>query len=178
MLIRAGGGVDSSSSTASPDESVKRPRGRPPNVTPSLNCSICNKDLISEPNSIQCDSTSCKKLFHPLCLGDEAPYDNEAWFCHQCQENTQEDPNCPVCRVDVGEAENGIVCERCNVWSHALCVQISEEEYAELMDSEEHWYCVSCQVIRANIIKWGDLNGEGKIRECVKDIYLEITTWK
>ena len=51
----------------------------------TLPCSVCNSDLDSEPTIIRCDSAECKTLFHPSCLGDEAPLDNEKWICPRCQ---------------------------------------------------------------------------------------------
>ncbi len=49
-----------------------------------LLCAVCDTNLTTEPTSIRCDSEDCKYLFHPSCLGDTGPIDNEKWFCHLC----------------------------------------------------------------------------------------------
>ena len=150
-------------------------------------CGICSKDLVSEPCSIQCDDFSCKRLFHPSCLGNSAPADNERWFCHDCrdtehdqqlQDSPVEDPNCPVCSVDVGYDDQGLECDRCLCWFHADCSGVSNDEYQALSESEEEWYCIGCRAIRANKLKWGNMVGEDEIRSVIRGIYNEITTWR
>ena len=36
-----------------------------------------------------------------------------------------EDDNCPMCRVDVAADAHGIICDTCNVWYHAECLNMS-----------------------------------------------------
>ena len=143
-------------------------------------CGICNKDLISEPNSIQCDVPSCKKLFHPKCLGNFGPFDSEPWACIDCQNHLDqsidqasvENSNCPVCSIDVGKLDQGLQCDRCDVWFHCDCVGVSKAEYEVLADSKDDWFCVGCKAIRANNIKWGSMIGEDTVRSVIKGIYM------
>ncbi len=58
---------------------------------PALECSICNKDLAKVPCSIRCDNHRCRRLYHPSCLGNTAPADNEHWTCHLCNINTKDE---------------------------------------------------------------------------------------
>ncbi len=48
----------------------------------ALLCSACGEVPTTSPCSIQCDN--CKKIYHPACLGNEAPADNEPWSCKLC----------------------------------------------------------------------------------------------
>ncbi len=48
----------------------------------TLLCSACGEVPTTSPCSIQCDN--CKKIYHPSCLGNEAPADNEPWSCKLC----------------------------------------------------------------------------------------------
>ena len=90
-----------------------------------------------------------------------------------------EDVNCPICRIDVGEEEEGIVCEECNVWSHRACLFMTPVEYQTLTaPSSDPWFCVTCSSIRANKIKWGEMTGESSIKKKLSSIYNEIVTWR
>ena len=66
-----------------------------------------------------------------------------------------EDPNCPICRVDVDRDAQGIICEMCHTWLHRACLFMPEETFQALSNSSESWFCAICQSIRANKI-----NGE------------------
>ena len=89
-----------------------------------------------------------------------------------------EDPNCPVCLIDVNEEEQGLQCDRCVTWFHCDCIGVSDEEYQELYDSEEDWFCVECQAIRANKLKWGTMEGEDAIRKEIKVTCQKVVTWR
>ena len=39
------------------------------------------------------------------------------------------------------------------------------------------WSCARCLSIRSNVLKWGTLEGEAKIRDNLRSIYSEITGW-
>ena len=71
-----------------------------------------------------------------------------------------DDPNCPICKIDVSVDDDGIVCEMCKVWSHRTCLFMTEEEYQVLDESDEAWFCATCSSIMANKIKWGTLDNE------------------
>src|ERR1700759_375384 len=61
---------------------------------------------------------------------------------------------CPCCKLWVLATEMGLQCDICELWSHANCVEISEEEYNFL---NEHkgiaWFCSPCKKIIASTIK-------------------------
>ena len=50
-----------------------------------------------------------------------------------------EDVNCPICRVDVTQDVDGILCEMCHTWSHRTCLFMSEETFNNLYNSTESW---------------------------------------
>ncbi len=96
MLTRAGGEVDSLSSTAGPD---KEQEGGQVGISVLFQqivqnngqwlCDQCGKDLRTESESIGCDSTDCNKWFHPSCLTDKTYLNKNKWYCHLCPTNIQ-----------------------------------------------------------------------------------------
>ena len=88
------------------------------------------------------------------------------------------DPNCPVCREEVEHNHQGIECDKCETWYHRCCLQMSESTYQEWQESDESWFCMLCLSIKANKIKWGEIEGEENIRKCISDTYNEVTTWR
>ena len=93
-------------------------------------------------------------------------------------DQTAEDINCPICRVDTTDDDDCIVCEQCHVWSHRECLFITEEQFLALRASDAPWYCAVCLAMRANNIKWGAFQGETVISSKVTSIYEEITKWR
>ena len=75
-----------------------------------------------------------------------------------------DDPNCPVCREEVEHGQPGINCDRSKVWFHRSCLHMTEEMFVELESSEVEWFCMHCLSIKANKIKWGELEGEENIQ--------------
>ena len=74
-----------------------------------------------------------------------------------------DDPNCPICKIDVSVDDDGIVCEMCKVWSHRTCLFMTEEEYQVLDESDDAWFCATCSSIMAKKINLGKLNNESTI---------------
>ena len=94
-------------------------------------------------------------------------------------EPTNHDENCPICREDVVQGQQGLLCELCWTWSHCRCLFITDEEYRTLEKSQKSWFCVTCQSIKANNIKWGNMVGEMTIKAKITATYEEIiTTWR
>ena len=89
-----------------------------------------------------------------------------------------DDPNCPVCREEVLEGQPGINCNSCKIWFHKSCLHMTEERFEELNGTDESWFCVLCCAIKANKIKWGEMEGEETIRKCISNTYIEITKWR
>ena len=89
-----------------------------------------------------------------------------------------EDPNCPVCREEVENGQPGINCDRCKTWFHRSCLHMTEAMFEELENSEEEWFCMHCLSIKANKIKWGDMEGEETIQEALNNTYKIVTQWK
>ena len=90
-----------------------------------------------------------------------------------------EEINCPICRIDVTERSNGVVCNMCHIWSHRTCLFLPEDIAAISPPSAQlPWYCTLCQSIRSNKIKWGTLEGEVTIKSKISSIYDEVTQWR
>ena len=119
-------------------------------------CSICKKYLDEEPTIIRCDANSCKRLFHPSCLGNSAPLCNELWFCSPCQDSVVIEPAvnqvntadevCSICQRRVEDSDCGLQCDICDTWKHCTCLGISDDQYDCLINSAENFYCPSCSV--------------------------------
>ena len=88
------------------------------------------------------------------------------------------EPNCPVCREEVEHGQIRISCDMCKVWYHRPCLDMTEEIFRELETSSEPWYCMRCLSIKANKIKWGEMEGEETIQACISKTYKEVTSWR
>ena len=100
MSIRAGGGVDSLSSTAGHDDeedSDSKPSGINIPFQQILDdgqwlCSECGKDISTEAEALGCDHKGCSRWFHPSCVSDDANNNvaKDPWYCHHCNERQEE----------------------------------------------------------------------------------------
>ena len=90
-----------------------------------------------------------------------------------------EDPNCPVCREEVIVGQPGIRCDTCKTWFHKSCLHMTQENYEELVaeGASIQWHCMRCLSIKANKIKWGEIEGEEQIRLRITQTYDEIISW-
>ena len=53
---------------------------------------------------------------------------------------------CGECANEVKDEDKAVYCEgACQAWFHAQCVNVNDELYAHLSDSEEKWECPLCQ---------------------------------
>ena len=75
-----------------------------------------------------------------------------------------EDVNCPICKIDVVDGVNCICCDNCDIWYHAECLNMSDEELESNSGAPIRWVCSRCQHIKANNLKWGTIHGEEGIR--------------
>ena len=91
-----------------------------------------------------------------------------------------DDESCPFCRVKVTDDDNGIGCDKCGTWFHQACLHMPDEEFQQLTTNEEtvKWYCAWCRSIMSNNIKWGQYEGEERIRQLIQTTYDTIIGWK
>ena len=69
---------------------------------------------------------------------------------------------CPACDKEVTDTEQGMLCESCNMWYHAVCCGIDEAEYQKLTQIEDSEFkCPNC-VVTENMI----VNQESEDAEC------------
>ena len=54
---------------------------------------------------------------------------------------------------------------------------MAENTFIELQASAKPWYCMTCLAIKSNNIKWGEMEGEEIIKQCISAVYADITTW-
>ena len=72
---------------------------------------------------------------------------SESWMCTTCiirEQRQQSTCTCGHCHRPVGSNHRGVCCDQCNQWFHAICVSITENEYARLSNSIENWICTTC----------------------------------
>ena len=151
----------------------------------TLPCSVCDRNLDSEPTIIRCDSEACKSLFHPSCLGNHAPLDNEKWLCPRCQkqltevESRQSESDICVCQKRILE-EDSIFCDSCRRWFHPACLHISHKVFQRLLKSDDTYCCPSCVQAKSNKnqISWANIDGIENIIAKITDIHQELTKWK
>ena len=84
---------------------------------------------------------------------------------------------CPLCTIEVSSDTDSVFCDMCKSWSHKTCLFLTDDEFTTLTTSSDPWYCSRCQSIKANKIKWGQYQGEEKIREVISSIYEKILDW-
>ena len=85
---------------------------------------------------------------------------------------------CPICALEVQDDSPGCFCDKCHSWFHPDCIFMSNEDYINLGQSNEPWFCDHCKSILANHIKWGDCEGEDAINSKIQAAYKEIVTWR
>lgn len=53
---------------------------------------------------------------------------------------------CRVCSKAIRRNEQGIFCDRCELWSHAHCSGVTAQEYKRLgqLEDKEEWICPQC----------------------------------
>ena len=93
-------------------------------------------------------------------------------------EEEDEDSSCPLCKEEVTEDQDGVYCETCLTWAHKTCLNLSDEEFAIVLNnSETPWFCARCMAIKANNIKWGEYEGEDEISNIIKTTYNTTLNW-
>ena len=55
-----------------------------------------------------------------------------------------------MCKKTVKDSHAAVQCDCCDKWIHADCVGLSKEEYEQLGQSEQEWFCNSCKIQREN----------------------------
>lgn len=88
---------------------------------------------------------------------------------------------CLICKRNVKEEEDGLMCDNCCIWSHPTCQYVSEAQYNELKGNpSESWFCNSCQKQNEELnsdIRWGNAKGHTQISEEIDTVFDEISSW-
>ena len=54
---------------------------------------------------------------------------------------------CSICREEVTDDDAAISCDQCNLWTHAMCANISDAEYDHLLTHDSfEWKCPICDL--------------------------------
>ncbi|KAK3106177.1 hypothetical protein FSP39_014365 [Pinctada imbricata] len=51
---------------------------------------------------------------------------------------------CTKCQKAVRKNQQSIQCDRCDYWTHRVCIGISVDEYELLGKSDAEWVCEKC----------------------------------
>ena len=51
---------------------------------------------------------------------------------------------CSVCHFNVHNNHKAIFCDICHLWTHLKCTSFSLNDYTNLANSTEPWFCSSC----------------------------------
>ena len=51
---------------------------------------------------------------------------------------------CTKCYYAVGQKQRAIQCDRCDLWTHIKCIPMTVEEYHNIGQTDEPWYCHTC----------------------------------
>lgn len=52
---------------------------------------------------------------------------------------------CDICDQRVQDNQDGLLCEKCNIWKHRTCMSITQKAYMQISKSSEAWYCGNCK---------------------------------
>ena len=64
--------------------------------------------------------------------------------------------DCEICDSVVKAEDRGIECEVCKGWFHAVCVDLTDNEYDMLASHKLgtiHWYCATCNVKSVELLR-------------------------
>ena len=89
--------------------------------------------------------------------------------------SNSEDAPCGSCNRNVGDEDNGIFCDACNMWFHAGCVGLTVKEYSVIQQMGEkiRWFCSKCNG------NFGSMKKDNKrLREENKNLISEMDTMR
>lgn len=77
---------------------------------------------------------------------------------------------CVECDRPVAKNQRGIMCDNCDMWSHAKCINMSNEDYDRLSSTdvnapEEHWFCSQCLPTADAITSLPDDDGHDSVSD-------------
>nr|CAI5840816.1 unnamed protein product [Callosobruchus analis] len=53
--------------------------------------------------------------------------------------------NCNICRKKVQDNQDGLLCEKCLIWKHRVCIDMSTRAYEQISKSTQPWFCDPCK---------------------------------
>ena len=86
---------------------------------------------------------------------------------------------CTVCSKVVRSNQQGILCSRCEKWTHASCCDVSPTEYQRIGEHEdEPWYCPGCMMAELPFLEASITDcytNVGNVSESVPDVLDSIS---
>lgn len=56
-----------------------------------------------------------------------------------------ENETCDICSKTVADNEEGLLCDKCLIWKHRICLGINQKTYQKISKSPDPWFCSDCQ---------------------------------
>ena len=73
---------------------------------------------------------------------------------------------CGQCNKPVKRNQKGIQCDGCDLWLHTKCIEMPDESYFQLAESEQDWHCQRCllpQFTDSFFLPIPDIAGDGNL---------------
>ena len=111
---------------------------------------------------------------------------NDQGLCIPCKQNETklEKQKCGTCKKDLTDEQKAIGCDKCLIWHHIECENMSENLYDMIAETEEddgiRWYCKTCKKDEISADDNVDHNIQDVNTRKVNDNYNQDTrpTWK
>ena len=125
-------------------------------------------------------------MFTEVYGSGDSFFDEDDYYANTEQENANEIPtidnvnnypNCPICKEDVQEDQDGILCNTYLVWLHKTCLHFTNEESEDVVYANP-WFSSHYLSIKLNKITWGEYEGEEDIKNIIQSTYSNILGWK
>lgn len=100
--------------------------------------------VLAKPSDFRCEMCRICKHCGALRVPDER-WDENLTACLGCSIRHGEGHTCPVCcKAYRADEAHMIQCDGCDKWVHCLCCDLDEEEYAAVGNSDEAFFCSTC----------------------------------
>lgn len=52
---------------------------------------------------------------------------------------------CDICNKQVLDNQDGLLCDKCNIWKHRTCMSMTQRTYIQVGRSKDAWFCGKCE---------------------------------
>lgn len=93
------------------------------------------------------DSSLSQSARMPKGKSDKDERSDRVDRVEKTEKGDREECKCGSCLKEVGEQDNGVLCEICETWYHCRCQAVSDPMYKALSQygADLHWFCKGCR---------------------------------